>query len=237
MNSRFIARVIPDVGEAPLLLHLVRFGERTIVREDALLDADDEHDGELEPLGRVEGHQHDLIVVVEIVGVGDQRHLLEELVEHGELACRTDQLAEVLDPTVRLDGVLGLELAEIARVVDRGLEQVARPDVVAADHGVETVEQLDERRDAPSCRAADAGLLSVRRNASTNGTPSAAAYSSSWADARVADAALGHVEDPLDAHLVERVDDGTQVRHRVLDLAPVVEAGAADHLVRARRGA
>jgi hypothetical protein len=51
-------------------------------------------------------------------------------------------------------------------------------------------------------------------------------------DARGADAALGHVEDALDAHLVGRVHHRLQVRHRVLDLAPVVEAGTADHLVR-----
>ena len=47
----------------------------------------------------------------------------------------------------------------------------------------------------------------------------------------VAHAALGHVEDPLDAHLVDGVGQHLQVGQRVLDLAPVVEAGAADHLV------
>ena len=71
-----------DVGEPAFLLHLVGLGERAHVREDALLDADEEHDGELEALGRVQRHQHDLIVVVEVVGVGHQRHLFEELVEH-----------------------------------------------------------------------------------------------------------------------------------------------------------
>ena len=51
-------------------------------------------------------------------------------------------------------------------------------------------------------------------------------------DARVADATLGHVQHPLDAHLVDRVDDGAQVRHGVLHLAAVVEPCAADDLVR-----
>ncbi len=92
-----------DVREAPLLLELDRFGERPAVREDAFFHADEEHGGELETLGRVERHQHDAVVVVEVVGVGDQCHLLEELVEAGELACRADQLAEVLDPPGGLD--------------------------------------------------------------------------------------------------------------------------------------
>ena len=47
------------------------------------------------------------------------------------------------------------------------------------------------------------------------------------ADGAVADAPLGHVEHPLDADLVGRVDHRLQVGQRVLDLAPVVEAGAA----------
>ena len=51
-------------------------------------------------------------------------------------------------------------------------------------------------------------------------------------DAGVADPPLRHVQDPLHAHFVDGVHDGTEVRHRVLDFAPVVEAGAADHLVR-----
>ena len=51
------------------------------------------------------------------------------------------------------------------------------------------------------------------------------------ADRAVADAPLGHVEHPLDGHLVGRVDDRPQVGQRVLDLPAVVEAGAADDLV------
>ena len=149
-----------DVGEAALLLHLVGLGERPVVREDALLDADDEHRRELEALGRVQRHQHDLVVVRrELVGVGDQRDLLEELVEHGELASRPDQLAEVLDPPVGLDRVLGFELGEVAGLVDRRLQQVAGPDALGPDHRAEPVEQVDERGDAALGRPGDAGLL------------------------------------------------------------------------------
>ena len=125
-NSRSLGPGDADVGEAALLLQLVGLGERTDVREDALLHADQEHDRELQALGRVQRHQHDLVVVVvELVGVGDQRDLLEELVEPGELAGRADQLAEVLDPAGRLDRVLGLQLGEVAAVVERRLQQVA----------------------------------------------------------------------------------------------------------------
>ena len=55
--------------------------------------------------------------------------LLEELVEPRELAGRADELAEVLDPAGRLDGVLGLQLGEVAGALERRLQQVARTDV------------------------------------------------------------------------------------------------------------
>ena len=52
------------------------------------------------------------------------------------------------------------------------------------------------------------------------------------ADGAVAHAPLRDVEHPLDRHLVGRVHDRPQVGQRVLDLPAVVEAGAADDLVR-----
>ena len=73
---------------------------------------------------------------------------------------------------------------------------------------------------------------SARRIASRKGDPLDAGELVEPRHAGVADAALGHVEHALDVDLVGRVDERSQVRHRVLDLTPVVEARAADHLVR-----
>ena len=50
-------------------------------------------------------------------------------------------------------------------------------------------------------------------------------------DRRVADAAARPVGDPRERDAVERVVDHLQVRDGVLDLGPLVEARAADHLV------
>jgi hypothetical protein len=76
----------------------------------------------------VQRHQHHLVLdltVGQLVGVGHERHLLEELVHHRELTGRADELAEVLDAAVGLDGVLGLELGEVPGAVDRRLQHVA----------------------------------------------------------------------------------------------------------------
>ena len=136
MYSRSRARVMPTYASRRSSSSSSGSVSARTVREDALLDADEEHDGELEPLGRVQRHQHDLVLdlaVGQVVGVGDQRHLLEELVDLRELACRADQLAEVLQPSRRLDRVFGLQLGQVAGALERGLQQVARPDAAALD--------------------------------------------------------------------------------------------------------
>ena len=71
-----------DVGEPALLLHLALVVERARVREDALLEAGDEDDVELEALGGVERDQRDRVGVLLVrVLVGDQGRLLEQPVE------------------------------------------------------------------------------------------------------------------------------------------------------------
>ncbi len=85
-----------DVGESPLLLQLLRIVQRTRVWEDAFFEPDDEHDRKLETLRRVHRHQRHMISIIKIVGVGDERHLLEKLVDGGELTCHVDQLEDVL---------------------------------------------------------------------------------------------------------------------------------------------
>ena len=70
----------PDVGQPALLGQLLRIAHRPHVREHPVLPAGEEHDRELQALRRVQGHQRDhaRVVVRDRVGVGDQRHPLQE---------------------------------------------------------------------------------------------------------------------------------------------------------------
>ena len=80
----------PDVGEPALLLELLLVVERPAVREQALLEAGDEHDRELEALRRVERDQRDRVGVALVrVLVGDERGLLEQPVERVLRATRS----------------------------------------------------------------------------------------------------------------------------------------------------
>ena len=74
--------MMPDVREPALLLELLLVVERAVVREQALLEARDEHDRELEALRGVERDQRDRVGLALVrVLVGDQRRLLEQPVQ------------------------------------------------------------------------------------------------------------------------------------------------------------
>ncbi len=75
------------------------------------------------------------------------------------------------------------------------------------------------------------GASSARARASTKPIRSRSASSGQGRLGPLADAALGDVEDPPQVDRVGRVGQHPQVGQRVLDLAPLVEAGAADQLV------
>ena len=147
----------PHVGEPPLLLEVARL-DRAHVREHAVLEADDEDDPELEALGVVEGHQRDdALVVAQVVLLGEERELLEELLNRAllgggvVLARHAHQLLEVLEPALRLDRALRLKGLGVAALLERLGEQVADPRAALhalaqpLHHGHEAAHGLDRR--------------------------------------------------------------------------------------------
>ena len=220
----------PDVGQPPLLLHLGGLPERAQVGEDPVLHPDDEHHRVLETLGGVQGHQrHPGGVAVDLVGVGDQADLLEEGVEVVGLAGRPDQLLDVLDAAGRLDGVLGEQLLQVAGPLQDGFQQPGRADAVVAV-GAQLGQQVVQVGQPGHGLAGDAGRLGVGHDVG-EGDAVLAGVAVHPGHAGVADTAFGDVDDALERHLVRRVGDGPQIGEQVLDLGPVVEPGAAHHLV------
>ena len=93
-------------------------------------------------------------LVVELIGVGHQPDLLEELVDGLEVPGHTDQLGQVLQPSLGFDAALGLQLGEhllfigAIAVVDTVVPgQIARGlagrDDIVGGHGVLAVRQGD----------------------------------------------------------------------------------------------
>jgi hypothetical protein len=232
----------PDVGEAALLLELARAPERAHVREDAILHPGEEHHGELEPLRRVQRHERDdaAIGIRDLVGVRDERHPLEEVGERplgilgGELLSDRLELGEVLDPGLVLRVGRGLELGEVAALLEHGLED-RRGVGSGLDDGAQVAHERDEPLDARQRARGDAGGLvgTLQRGGETDAL--ALAERLDHRLGAVADPALGGVEDPPQRHLVGGVRDRAQVCDGVAHLAALVEPRATDDLVRAGR--
>jgi len=134
----------------------------------------------------------------------------------------------VLQPPVGFDGALVVERLQVTRFVQRHFEHGGGSLV---DAGAGTVHQFAELQ-----QAAAGGAAHTQRFGTVDhlGQRSAASRCRivQLGNGAVADAASGQVHNPLERHLVGRVHGCSQVGQRVLDLAPVVEAGAADDLVR-----
>ena len=149
------------VGEAALLLHLARVVERPGVREDALLQAADEDDVELEALGGVQRDERDPVAVAGVgILVGHQRRLLEQAVEgvgRVEVAVALHDLAQLEQVGPAVLAVLRAihEHGPVARFLERRVEELrqahqAHQAAQPADERVEGAERVARpRRELP----------------------------------------------------------------------------------------
>ncbi|CAB4849078.1 unannotated protein [freshwater metagenome] len=142
------------------------------MREDAVLHARDEHDGELQALRGVESHQgHDSAVLGGVgngVGVGDEGDPLEEVGESAvgliglELTGHSLELGEVLHARLVLRVGAGHEFGEVARLLEHRLQNGARTRP-RLDEGPKISHQGDEGLDLRQRPCGDTGGLSGPR--------------------------------------------------------------------------
>ena len=130
------------IRESPLLLQLALVLQRAAVWQQPLLEADHEHDRELEPLGGVQRDQrHAIRPVLQGVLVGDQRHLLEEA---GKSLRRRD-LVELRGVVAQLGHIGPAVGALIGPVVDGAFETAALQRCVEDRAGRFAARHLHER--------------------------------------------------------------------------------------------
>ena len=139
-----------------------------------------------------------------------------------------DELLEVLDPPLRLDRALGLERVDVAASLEHALDELGHRQLERAGH-----QRLDQRAECLhglQRRRPHAGFLGeLGRLPERDAVRVRVGLEAS--DRRVADPAPRLVRDPHQRDGVVRVVDHLQVRDHVLDLRPLVELRAADHLV------
>ena len=108
------------------------------MREQALLPAGQEHGVELQPLGRVQGHDRDRILVLAVVAVHHQGDVLQEALEILELLHGAHQLLEVFEAAGGVGRAVLLPHLGVAGFVEHDLgELVVRERVLLRAPAVE----------------------------------------------------------------------------------------------------
>ncbi len=229
-----------DVTEAALLFQPARLLGGLLAGEHPLFDADQQHQGELQPLGAVQGHQlHRVGIFVGLILAGLQRRVGEEggeiahvfqLVRALVLAAGGDQFVQVLYPRLGflalfrqihrleagvLDGDIGLLVQGqqgdlLFQRVDKLDKATYRITGATGQHLV--IEQCLGR--LPQVLALIAGVVAQDL------------------EGAIADAAGRGVDHPLEAGVVATVVDKAQVGHGVFDFLALEEAQAAVNAVR-----
>ena len=229
------------------------------MREQSVLHAGQEHHGELQALGGVQGHEGDHTLRLRLgsfggnlrgggvltlrtgrtvrnrVGVSNQSHVFEELLQVGagvlglELDHGVEQLGEVLHARLVLNVLGGAKSRQVSGLLEDRFQ------AGCGGFGAGNLRQVVHE-------AHELGVLLDRGGAQTGnvGCLACGGVEGDTVRTRVlrhhglrlgTDTALGFVQDAAHVHVVIGVAQGAQVGERVLDFLALVEAGTADHAV------
>ncbi len=101
------------VTESPLLFEACLIVKGKLVRKQTFFHPHQKHDVEFQPLGAVQSHQRDARAFVVIIGVGDQRRVVQELCQRDATLFRfyggVHQFLKILDAVLRFRQILQLQ--------------------------------------------------------------------------------------------------------------------------------
>ena len=213
--------------------------------EDILLQTHDKHRGELQTLGRVDGHQCHLVVLVALltVKIRQQRHLLQEIRQEYLVAhiLLPTALHEVLHTTQELLQVLlSRDVLRIAPGIDILADARVHDDVVSQCVGIfsrnATYPTLNQFTKVLYLRHRALAHLHGEQHRLLDHLPQTDAVGlcrlDNLTNSRISDASCRIVDDTLEGLLVVRIGYQTEVGYHVLDLLTLIEAQSAIDTVR-----
>ena len=222
--------------EQPAFLVEPSFLHAALVRQRAVLEADQVHEAELEALRAVQGHQAHGVARIVAVGVAEQRELRRELADavrrlaHRRLQPR-HELADVFHAPLeqRLVRRFRLQVLVVARFRD---ERVGQPGRAAIDRDApQVLDELDESGDrvaGPRAELSDHARVRCRaQQAAVLATGDLAQL----LERRRTHFALRRDDRAQERRVVVGVRDEAQVRDEVLHLGALEERRPAGHVV------
>ena len=220
-----------DIGEAALLLQpgAAALVHRPLVRKEPVFPAGQEDGLEFQPLCRMQRHDVDGIELGILLGVHDQRDMLQEGAQALILLHGADQLLQVLEPAGRFRravvlphrGVAGFVQHDLGKLgVRRGFQQ----SLPAREIGGDLAKGGARLRLQLVALGKGGGSLEHRHAKRTRRVVD-------LADRGLAKPALGHVHDALEGEVVGALRHDAQKGERIADFHPLVEARTADDAV------
>ena len=198
------------------------------MREQPLLPAGEEYDVELQPLGGVQGHDRDARPGVAVLGVGDQRDVLEERFQRRELAHRAHEFLQVFEPALGVRRPLRLPHVDQAALLDDRLGEFFGAVVSSAAPALEIGEQIAQHLPRPRLKffglgQAARGCVSDERRGRAGGVQQR--------QRRLAETPARRVVDALEGEIVVGLRDDPEIGERIANFRALVKARAADHAV------
>ena len=193
--------------------------------------------GKFQALGTVQGHKQDLVVrILHTVDIRHQCHFFQKsgksrrflngifLIVHDF----ADQLVQVAGSVL---GILIIGLLQVFQVIgpaDNGLQKVLQ---AAFLHGPSEFSDHGRKSFQPAFCLADGRDLSGSFQSLIEGKIPLCCKIHDPAYGSLADAPSGNIEDPADRQIIPGIVHSLQVGQHIPDLPPVVEIGAAHHVV------
>ena len=220
-----------DIGQPPFFLQTVQpaFVQRPLRGENAFLPPDQEGRIELQPLGGMDGHDGDLGGLGLRLIIHNQRDMLQKRAQRLIFFHSAREFREVLQPPRAFGAAFGLQHRGIAALVQYlprqfRMRQLRRPVAPARQIADETAERPPRlRRQFVGVQYPRGGM--EQRNALGPRQPVQLLHR------LVAQAALGHIDDPLERQIVGRLVHQPQIGQRIADFGALIEAEAADDAI------
>ena len=107
------------IRKSPFFFQFDRVVKRSVVRKNSFFHTDDEYHWKLETFGRVQRHQRDVIIRIQLIGVGNECHLLQKLINLSKFGSNTNQFVDVLFAPSRLHRIFGLQFTHVSASIQR----------------------------------------------------------------------------------------------------------------------